>query len=121
MVEAVGKFELEYPIVQDNEFGTWRAFNNRYWPAKYLIDHNGDIRYMHFGEGAYDETEMKIRDILTEAGFDVSDVAASSDPGPARAGGAMAATIEESQTRELYAGYRKKLRRSYGRSRCRRM
>lgn len=110
VVEAVGKFELEYPIVQDNEFGTWRAFNNRYWPAKYLIDHNGNIRYMHFGEGAYDETEMKIRDILTEAGFDVSSVAAGSDPGPARAEGSRVATIEESQTRELYAGYE----RNYG-------
>lgn len=110
VVEAVGKFELEYPIVQDNEFGTWRAFNNRYWPAKYLIDHSGNIRYMHFGEGAYDETEMKIREILTEAGFDVSGVVASSDSGPSRAEGAMAATIEESQTRELYAGYE----RNYG-------
>ena len=110
VVEAVGKFELEYPIVQDNEFGTWRAFNNRYWPAKYLIDHDGKIRYMHFGEGAYDETEMKIRDILTEAGFDVSDVAASSDPGPSLAESAKVATIEESQTRELYAGYE----RNYG-------
>ena len=110
VVEAVGKFELEYPIVQDNEFGTWRAFNNRYWPAKYLIDHNGKIRYNHFGEGAYDETEMKIREILEEAGFDVSGVAASSDPGPSRAEGAKVATIEESQTRELYAGYE----RNYG-------
>lgn len=105
VVEAVGKFELEYPIVQDNEFGTWRAFNNRYWPAKYLIDHNGNIRYSHFGEGAYDETESKIRQILEEAGFDVMGVAASSDPGPSPAEGARAATIEESQTRELYAGY----------------
>ncbi|MCY4654569.1 MAG: redoxin domain-containing protein, partial [Dehalococcoidia bacterium] len=82
VVEAAGKFELEYPIVQDNEFGTWRAFNNRYWPAKYLIDHNGKIRYNHFGEGAYDETEMKIREILEEAGVDVSSVAVGSDPGP---------------------------------------
>ena len=110
VVEAAGKFELEYPIVQDNEFGTWRAFNNRYWPAKYLIDHNGKIRYNHFGEGAYDETEMKIREILEEAGYDVGDVAASSDPGPSRDEGARVATIEESQTRELYAGYE----RNYG-------
>ena len=109
-MEAVGKFELEYPIVQDNEFGVWRAFNNRYWPAKYLIDHNGKIRYAHFGEGAYDETEMKIRDTLTEAGFDVSGVTAGSDPGPSLAESARAATIEESQTRELYAGYE----RNYG-------
>ena len=110
VVEAVGKFELEYPIVQDNEFGTWRAFNNRYWPAKYLIDHEGRIRYTHFGEGAYDETEMNIREILTEAGYDVSDVSASADPGPAMSEEAMTATIEEGQTRELYAGYE----RNYG-------
>ena len=105
VVEAAGKFELEYPIVQDNEFGTWRAFNNRYWPAKYLIDHNGKVRYAHFGEGAYDETEMKIREILEEAGHDVSQVTASSDSGPSVAESARTTTIEESQTRELYAGY----------------
>ena len=110
VVEAAGKFELEYPIVQDNEFGTWRAFNNRYWPAKYLIDHNGKVRYAHFGEGAYDETEMKIREILEEAGFDVGGIAANSDPGPSLAESAKVATIEESQTRELYAGYE----RNYG-------
>ncbi len=105
VAEAAGKFELEYPIVQDNEYGTWRAFNNRYWPAKYLIDHNGRIRYNHFGEGAYDETEMKIREILDEAGFDVGGVSVNTDPGPPRDESAMTATIEEGQTRELYAGY----------------
>ena len=110
VVEAAGKFELEYPIVQDNEFGTWRAFNNRYWPAKYLIDHDGKIRYSHFGEGAYDETEIKIREILEEAGFDLSSIAASSDPGPSISESAKATTIDEGQTRELYAGYQ----RNYG-------
>ena len=82
VVAATEKFELEYPVVQDNEFNTWNAFSNRYWPAKYLIDHEGRIRYSHFGEGAYDETEMKIREILTEAGYDVSSVAADTDPRP---------------------------------------
>ncbi len=110
VVEAAGKFELKYPIVQDNEFGTWRAFNNRYWPAKYLIDTEGQIRYTHFGEGAYDETEMKIREILAESGYDVSEVTADSSPGPAMAEEARTAIIEESQTRELYAGYQ----RNYG-------
>ena len=105
VVEAVGKFELEYPVVQDNEFGTWRAFNNRYWPAKYLIDHNGKIRYNHFGEGAYDETEMNIREILTEAGYDVSGISANSDPGPPVAENARNSPLGEGQTRELYAGY----------------
>ncbi len=111
VVEAMDKFALEYPIVQDNDFGTWQAFNNRYWPAKYLIDHNGKIRYSHFGEGAYDETEMKIREILTEAGYDVSEVTTDTNPGPPIAQAAMDATsAADGQTRELYAGYE----RNYG-------
>ncbi len=65
--KAITDFELKYPIVQDNDFSTWRAYNNRYWPAKYLIDSKGKIRYSHFGEGAYDETEMKIQELLKEA------------------------------------------------------
>ena len=106
VVAATEKFELEYPVVQDNEFNTWNAFSNRYWPAKYLIDHEGRIRYSHFGEGAYDETEMKIREILTEAGYDVSSIAADTDPGPAISDSARAKAAEgEGQTRELYAGY----------------
>ena len=106
VVEAAGGFELEYPIVQDNDFGTWRAFNNRYWPAKYLIDHNGKIRYSHFGEGAYDETEMKIREILSEAGYEVGDVSASAQPSGEIVEEAFASNnVEESQTRELYAGF----------------
>ena len=114
VVEAVGKFELEYPIVQDNEFGTWRAFNNRYWPAKYLIDHNGNIRYMHFGEGAYDETEMKIRDILTEAGFRCQRRSRKLRPRScARRWRDGRDDRRESDPRTL-RGIRKKLRRSYG-------
>ena len=74
VVEAVGKHGLEYPIVQDNEFKTWRSFSNRYWPAKYLIDSNGILRYLHIGEGAYQETELAIRALLKEAGRDVSDI-----------------------------------------------
>ena len=111
VVEAAGKFALEYPIVQDNDFGIWQAFNNRYWPAKYLIDHNGKIRYSHFGEGAYDETEMKIREILTEAGYDVSEITTDTEPGPPIAQAAMDVTsTADGQTRELYAGYE----RNYG-------
>ena len=58
-------------VVQDNDYGTWRAFENRFWPAKYLVDKDGYIRYTHFGEGAYDETEIKIRELLAEAGSDL--------------------------------------------------
>ena len=63
---AVKRFGLEYPTAQDNDFATWRAYQNNYWPAKYLIDRNGRVRYTHFGEGEYDETESWIRRLLGE-------------------------------------------------------
>lgn len=66
--KAAEDFGLEYPIMQDNNYATWKAFNNRYWPAKYLIDAEGTIRYFHFGEQGYDETEAKIQELLTESG-----------------------------------------------------
>ena len=52
---------IHYPVVQDNELATWNAFDNQYWPAKYLIDADGEIRYVHFGEGGLRETEDAIR------------------------------------------------------------
>ncbi len=54
--------------MQDNDFATWRAYNNRYWPAKYFIDKEGYIRYTHFGEGEYDKSEQVIQELLKEAG-----------------------------------------------------
>ena len=55
---------IEYPVAQDNELATWNAWSNQYWPAKYLIDANGHVRYAHFGEGDYDKTEAAIRALL---------------------------------------------------------
>jgi cytochrome c biogenesis protein CcdA/thiol-disulfide isomerase/thioredoxin len=60
---------LRYPVVQDNEFGTWNAFTNNAWPAKYLIDARGQVRYVHIGEGEYKETEAAIRTLLAESGI----------------------------------------------------
>ena len=68
VAQAIKDFKLPYPIVQDNDFETWQAYNNRYWPAKYVIDKEGYISYTHFGEGAYDETEKVIQDLLKETG-----------------------------------------------------
>jgi cytochrome c biogenesis protein CcdA/thiol-disulfide isomerase/thioredoxin len=68
VLDAVDEYDIEYPVVQDNEYGTWDAFQNQYWPAKYLIDADGEIRYVHFGEGDYDVTESAIRSLLEEAG-----------------------------------------------------
>lgn len=71
--KSVEDFGLEYPIMQDNNYATWRAYANRYWPAKYLVDKNGRIRYTHFGEGAYDETERVIQTLIAETGTDVTE------------------------------------------------
>lgn len=64
--EAMKKFGIAYPIVLDNDYSTWNAWGNRYWPRKYLIDIYGNVVYDHIGEGAYEETEMKIRELLDE-------------------------------------------------------
>jgi cytochrome c biogenesis protein CcdA/thiol-disulfide isomerase/thioredoxin len=65
---AIAQNGLEYPVVQDNEYRTWQAYDNHYWPAKYLIDAKGQVRYTHFGEGEYDTTEKHIRALLEERG-----------------------------------------------------
>ncbi len=71
--KAIKDFSLEYPVIQDNNYATWNAYKNRYWPAKYLIDKNGKIRYTHFGEGDYDETELMIQKLLVETGASVDE------------------------------------------------
>jgi len=63
---AVAKHGINYPVVLDNDKETWDAFENRYWPRKYIADHDGYIRYDHIGEGSYDETEKIIQKLLKE-------------------------------------------------------
>jgi thiol-disulfide isomerase/thioredoxin len=63
---AAKKFGIEFPIILDNDFSTWAAYKNNYWPRKYLIDIDGYIVYDHIGEGAYVETEQKIQQALAE-------------------------------------------------------
>ena len=67
---AIDDAGLKYPIAQDNDFGTWDAYANQYWPAEYFIDADGQVRFAHFGEGDYDEKEHVIRELLAEAGRD---------------------------------------------------
>jgi cytochrome c biogenesis protein CcdA/thiol-disulfide isomerase/thioredoxin len=71
VADAIGQFGLRYPVVQDNNMGTWNAYGNEYWPADYLIDAKGQVRYATFGEGSYDKTETAIRALLAEAGYQV--------------------------------------------------
>ena len=61
---AIDRFHINYPVAQDNDLATWKAFHNEYWPAEYLIDRQGRIVYTHFGEGNYDVTENAIRTLL---------------------------------------------------------
>ncbi len=92
--QAITDFEIEYPVVQDNNYATWNAYNNRYWPAKYFIDKDGKIRWTHFGEGEYDRSEEVIRELLQETG---------SDPGPSSM--PSGDNTIHSRTPELYLGY----------------
>ena len=66
--DAIGQFGLRYPVVQDNRMGTWNAYGNQAWPADYLIDAHGQVRYVSIGEGDYPQTETAIRALLAERG-----------------------------------------------------
>jgi thiol-disulfide isomerase/thioredoxin len=63
---ALKRFDIRYPVAQDNRYATWSAYHNRYWPALYLVDAQGKIVYQHFGEGQYAETEAAIRNALAQ-------------------------------------------------------
>lgn len=63
---AMEEHGITYPVVLDNDYATWNAYGNRYWPRKYLIDIRGNVVYDHIGEGAYEETEAKIKELLAE-------------------------------------------------------
>lgn len=67
VAEAASRLGVLYPVAQDNDYKTWQAYHNHYWPAHYLIDQNGHVRMIHFGEGGYAETENAIRQLLGKA------------------------------------------------------
>lgn len=64
--KAVQKYNINYPVVLDNDYGTWKAYDNHYWPHHFLIDADGFIRFDHIGEGGYEETEQQIQQLLKE-------------------------------------------------------
>lgn len=96
---AMEKYGIRYPVLLDNDFATWRAYRNRFWPAKYLIDREGFIRYSHFGEGEYEATEQKIVELLNEQS---SGPAVNMDPSRVVA---ESPDFSRIQTPELYLGY----------------
>lgn len=84
VADAVERLGIEYPVAQDNTYGTWRAFSNHYWPAKYLIDATGRIRYQHFGEGNEQETADAIQSLLLEAGYSFESAPGKPEVAPER-------------------------------------
>ena len=64
---AISHHGIRYPVAQDNEFATWKAYGNEYWPAQYIVDQNGRIVFEHVGEGQYDEIERTIQNLLNLA------------------------------------------------------
>ena len=107
VINSAISFGLEYPIAQDNDFVTWKNYSNRFWPAKYLIDSDGVVHYTHFGEGAYRETEERIRLLLQHAGADLSDVVPSASIAPQPDRSASARDPSKRLTREIYGGYQR--------------
>ncbi|MBX4861189.1 cytochrome c biogenesis protein DipZ [Rhizobium sophorae] len=99
---AIDDFKIGYPVAIDNDYKIWRAFENSYWPAAYLIDAKGQIRYHHFGEGNYDRTEKAIQDLLREAG---SQATASAPAAPEAKGVEAAPDLRNIRSGETYLGY----------------
>ena len=104
VVEATQNEAIAWTIAQDNDFVTWRGYNNRFWPAKYLIDKDGVVRYKHFGEGGYAETEGLIRELLAEAdpNFLANNLPLPEDQ---TVDPAVLTARDAEVTRELYGGY----------------
>jgi thiol-disulfide isomerase/thioredoxin len=71
--KATVQFGITYPVAMDNHYATWKAYENSYWPAHYLIDRAGNIRMVHFGEGAYAETEKAIRELLNMPAIEIQE------------------------------------------------
>jgi len=65
--DAIGALDIKYPVAMDNDYRIWNAYGNRFWPAIYLVDRDGHVVYRHVGEGDYDRTEARIRQLLGKA------------------------------------------------------
>src|ERR1700678_3006847 len=108
--KAVRELKITYPVALDNDYRIWQAFNNEYWPAHYFVDGKGRIRYHHFGEGKYDESQRAIEELLKENGAQLSSsattsVAMSAPIGVAATGAEAAPDSADVRSPETYVGY----------------
>ena len=101
VTQAIRDLGVEWPVVLDNDYINWNNFANHYWPAKYLIDQNGNIVYSHFGEGAYEETEREIQRLLRIHDPSVGHGTVKEDSHEHSEGGAVCFV----STGEIYCGY----------------
>jgi thiol-disulfide isomerase/thioredoxin len=103
--QAVTRFGIKYPVLLDNDHGTWNAYQNSYWPRKYLVDSDGYIRYDHIGEGGYAETENAIKRLLAERsnqqGLEISNLNQTKLIVPS----APSVDLNQIKSPELYFGY----------------
>jgi thiol-disulfide isomerase/thioredoxin len=100
--KAVQKFGIAYPVALDNNYAIWNAFSNQYWPAHYFIDAKGKVRYEHFGEGEYDQSEKWIQELLKEANAKPMAASVASVQGQ---GIQAAADTNDVRSPETYIGY----------------
>jgi cytochrome c biogenesis protein CcdA/thiol-disulfide isomerase/thioredoxin len=100
--KAVHDLGVTYPVAMDNNYRIWRSFNNEYWPAHYFLDATGKVRYHHFGEGNYDESEKWIRSLLEDANYKVIPASTSN---VAATGAEAPPDMDQVQSPETYVGY----------------
>jgi thiol-disulfide isomerase/thioredoxin len=101
---AAQQMRVEYPIAVDSDYAIWKAFHNEYWPALYVVDAQGRIRFHHFGEGEYEQSERVIQQLLVEAGaHGIGHDRVSVDP----RGAEVAADWSDVRSEESYVGYQK--------------
>jgi thiol-disulfide isomerase/thioredoxin len=111
--QAINTMKITYPVVTDNRYAIWTAFDNHYWPALYFADADGRIRYHQFGEGEYEMSERVIQQLLTEAGnSDFEHDLVSVDPD----GAEVAADWEDVESPETYLGYERGFSFAYPRN-----
>ncbi|GAB2900949.1 hypothetical protein GCM10027093_42080 [Paraburkholderia jirisanensis] len=104
--KAIGRLGIDYPVALDSNYGIWRTYRNQYWPALYVADAQGRLRYQHFGEGNYRETERAIQQLLAErgAGHDAGHIDKQLVAAPSQGIG-LAADAGAMKSPETYIGY----------------